>query len=137
MVCSSQRRWADDLVWDEIEWFRSLTNMKLVLKGIQCMEDAIIAYKKGVDGIVISNHGGRNCDTARPTLEVLVEVMDALRSAGYDASKFDVFIDGGVHRGGDIFKVDKWQDSPDALLLCLAPPSRHLLVTLHCHGLPR
>lgn len=79
--------------------------MKLCLKGIQCIEDALLAYKAGVDGIVISNHGGRNCDTARPSLEVLVEVMDGLRSAGYDASKFDVFIDGGIHRGSDIFKA--------------------------------
>ena len=79
--------------------------MKIVLKGVQCIEDAMLAYKAGLDGIVVSNHGGRNCDTARPTLEVLVEVIDGLRSAGYDESKFEVYIDGGIHRGGDIFKV--------------------------------
>jgi len=79
--------------------------MKLVLKGIQSAEDALLAYRAGVDGIVVSNHGGRNCDTARPSLEALVEVMDALRTAEYDPAKFEVFMDGGIHRGGDIFKA--------------------------------
>jgi len=102
---NTQRRWADDLTWEDIKFFRKLTDMKLCLKGVQCAEDALLAYKAGVDGIVVSNHGGRNCDTARPSLEVLVEVMDALRAAKYDERKFEVFMDGGIHRGGDIFKA--------------------------------
>jgi len=102
---STQRRWADDMTWDDIPFFRENTDMKICLKGIQSAEDAVLAYKAGVDGIVVSNHGGRNCDTARPSLEVLVEVMHALRAAKYDDSRFEVYLDGGVHRGGDIFKA--------------------------------
>jgi L-lactate dehydrogenase (cytochrome) len=93
------------MTWDDIPFFRENTDMKICLKGIQSAEDAVLAYKAGVDGIVVSNHGGRNCDTARPSLEVLVEVMDALRAAKYDDSRFEVYLDGGVHRGGDIFKA--------------------------------
>lgn len=81
VLCSTQRRWADDLTWEDIKFFRKLTDMKLCLKGVQCAEDALLAYKAGVDGIVVSNHGGRNCDTARPSLEVLVEVMPWAHSA--------------------------------------------------------
>ena len=83
--------------------------MPLILKGVQTGEDALLAYQYGVDGIVVSNHGGRQVDTARPTLEVLVEVMDALRSnAEYrnnNGRKFEVYIDGGIKRGTDVFKA--------------------------------
>lgn len=85
---ASKRRWADDLTWDDVPWCRSLTKMPLVLKGVQCAADALLALDNGLDGIVCSNHGGRNMDTARPALEVLIEVMAALRERGYDASKF-------------------------------------------------
>jgi isopentenyl diphosphate isomerase/L-lactate dehydrogenase-like FMN-dependent dehydrogenase/cytochrome b involved in lipid metabolism/hemoglobin-like flavoprotein/DMSO/TMAO reductase YedYZ molybdopterin-dependent catalytic subunit len=75
-----KRRWASDMTWDDIAWFRSITKMPIVLKGIQTGEDALLAYHHGVDGIVVSNHGGRQVDTARPSLECLVEVMAALRT---------------------------------------------------------
>jgi L-lactate dehydrogenase (cytochrome) len=57
---------------------------------LQCGADAVLAYEKGLDGIVVSNHGGRNMDTARPSLEALIEIMAALRAAKYDATKFEV-----------------------------------------------
>ena len=85
--------------------------MKLVASLLTCLfpsvsgADAVLAYKAGVEGIVVSNHGGRNCDTARPTLQVLYEVMEALRGIRYDKRKFDVYLDGGIKRGGDIFKA--------------------------------
>eukprot|EP00958_Prasinococcus_capsulatus_P015662 scaffold1675_cov361-Prasinococcus_capsulatus_cf.AAC.3 len=101
----SLRRWADDLTWKDIPWFRSITKMKLVLKGVQSGADAVLAYKAGVDGIVVSNHGGRNCDTSRPTLQVLYEVTQALKGIRYDRKKFDVYLDGGIKRGSDIFKA--------------------------------
>lgn len=72
----------------QVPWFRSITRQPLVLKGVQCAADALLAYDNGLDGIVCSNHGGRNMDTARPSLEVLIEVMAALRERNYDASKF-------------------------------------------------
>eukprot|EP00405_Crypthecodinium_cohnii_P022454 CAMPEP_0206465972 /NCGR_PEP_ID=MMETSP0324_2-20121206/28164_1 /ASSEMBLY_ACC=CAM_ASM_000836 /TAXON_ID=2866 /ORGANISM="Crypthecodinium cohnii, Strain Seligo" /LENGTH=511 /DNA_ID=CAMNT_0053938965 /DNA_START=70 /DNA_END=1605 /DNA_ORIENTATION=+ len=93
------------LVWEDIAWFRSITKMKILLKGVQCGEDVVLAYKAGVDGVVLSNHGGRQLDTSRSGIEILPEAMDALRAAGYDKEKFSVFIDGGIRRGADIFKA--------------------------------
>lgn len=49
--------------WDILTWIRRITNLPLVIKGIQCVEDAVIAHKHGVQGIVLSNHGGRSQDT--------------------------------------------------------------------------
>ena len=51
------------LTWDHVAWIRSITKLPLVLKGIQSVEDAVIAYEHGVEGIVLSNHGGRSQDT--------------------------------------------------------------------------
>merc|ERR1712151_623573 len=76
-----------------------------LLKGVQCGEDAVQAYKNGLDGCVLSNHGGRQLDTCRPGIEVLPEVMDALRAAGAKKGDFNVFVDGGIRRGADIFKA--------------------------------
>lgn len=51
------------LCWDHIAWIRAITKLPLVLKGIQSVEDAVLAYEHGVEGIVLSNHGGRSQDT--------------------------------------------------------------------------
>lgn len=64
--------------------------MPLVLKGVQSGADAVMAYDNGLNGIVVSNHGGRNMDTARPALEALIEIMAALRAHNFDPSKFEV-----------------------------------------------
>merc|ERR1712039_321591 len=79
--------------------------MKILLKGVQCGEDAVQAYKMGLDGCVLSNHGGRQLDTCRPGIEVLPEVMEALKEAGATKEAFSVFVDGGIRRGADIFKA--------------------------------
>mmetsp|Transcript_8360 Transcript_8360/g.12544 ORF Transcript_8360/g.12544 Transcript_8360/m.12544 type:complete len:483 (+) Transcript_8360:396-1844(+) len=92
------------LNWSDIAEFRKLTNMKIVIKGIQCAEDAVLAYKHGAEGIVVSNHGGRQLDYSRSAIETLPEVMDALKKVGAD-KKMEVFIDGGIRRGTDIFKA--------------------------------
>ena len=73
--------------------------MKLVLKGIETHEDARLAREHGVDGIIVSNHGGRALDTGRGTIDVLAEVVDA---AGHG---MPVMLDGGVRRGTDVFKA--------------------------------
>lgn len=52
-----------DADWEIIDWLRSVTKLPIVVKGIQCVEDAVLAYKHKVDGIVLSNHGGRSQDT--------------------------------------------------------------------------
>jgi L-lactate dehydrogenase (cytochrome) len=92
------------LCWADITWLRSVTKMPLVLKGIQCGEDAVLAAKHGVQGIVLSNHGGRQLDTARSGIEILPEVVAHLRKAGL-LNKLEIYVDGGVKRGSDIFKA--------------------------------
>lgn len=87
------------LNWKDIEWLRSVTKLPVILKGIACKEDAELAVKNGADGIVVSNHGGRQLDTCRPTIEVLPEVSDAV------SGKTVIMIDGGVRRGTDVIKA--------------------------------
>jgi isopentenyl diphosphate isomerase/L-lactate dehydrogenase-like FMN-dependent dehydrogenase len=75
-----------------------------VLKGIQTGEDAVMAAQSGASAVILSNHGGRNCDTSRSGIEVLPEVIEQLKEEGL-RDKVEVWIDGGVRRGTDIFKV--------------------------------
>ncbi|KAI0628939.1 glyoxylate dehydrogenase [Trametes polyzona] len=94
------------LSWKDIPWFRSITKMPIILKGIATAEDAILAYEAGVQGIVLSNHGGRQLDTARSGIEVLVEVTAALRRRGYwPDPRFEIYVDGGVRRASDVLKA--------------------------------
>ncbi|CAL5875300.1 uncharacterized protein PFLUO_LOCUS9605 [Penicillium psychrofluorescens] len=92
------------LSWKDIPWFRSITRMPIVLKGVQSVEDVLRAVEAGVDGVVLSNHGGRQLDTARSGIEVLAEVMPALRERGWE-KRLEVFVDGGVRRATDILKA--------------------------------
>jgi 4-hydroxymandelate oxidase len=85
--------------WNFVKRLKDATQMKLVLKGIVTREDAQIALEHGVDGIVVSNHGGRAEDTLRPTIESLAEVAAAVNG------RIPVLVDGGVRRGTDIFKA--------------------------------
>merc|ERR1711976_986606 len=93
------------LSWKDMPWFKSITNMPIILKGIQTGEDAIRAYEMGMDGMVVSNHGGRQLDFARSGIEMLEECMDALNEIGADLDKFTVLVDGGFRRGSDLFKA--------------------------------
>merc|ERR1719333_1122896 len=93
------------LNWNDLPFFRSITNMPIILKGVQTGEDAVRSYEAGMDGIVVSNHGGRQLDYARSGIEMLVEIMDALHSINADLDKFTVLVDGGFHRGSDLFKA--------------------------------
>ena len=93
------------LSWSDIEWFKTITKMPLVLKGVQCWEDAVMAAEAGLAGVVLSNHGGRQLDFARSGIEILVETMAALRQRGLLKNGFEVHIDGGVRRAGDIIKA--------------------------------
>ncbi|EPS26388.1 hypothetical protein PDE_01324 [Penicillium oxalicum 114-2] len=92
------------LSWKDIPWFKSITKMPIVLKGVQCVEDVLRAVEAGVDGVVLSNHGGRQLETARSGIEVLAEVMPALRERGWD-KRIEVYVDGGVRRATDILKA--------------------------------
>jgi L-lactate dehydrogenase (cytochrome) len=89
--------------WDDIAWLRKATKLPLFLKGVQSAEDAVLSFRAGVQGIVCSNHGGRQLDTARSGVEILAEVVPALRAAGAPPS-FHVLVDGGVRRASDILK---------------------------------
>jgi (S)-2-hydroxy-acid oxidase len=87
------------LDWDYVKRLKDTTTMKLILKGIVTREDAQLAVEHGVDGIIVSNHGGRAEETLRSTIECLPEVLDGC------ARKIPVLVDGGFRRGTDIFKA--------------------------------
>jgi isopentenyl diphosphate isomerase/L-lactate dehydrogenase-like FMN-dependent dehydrogenase len=89
----------DAQAWDEIEWIRKAWDGPLVVKAIMCREDAEIAADVGADGIVVSNHGGRQCDSLPATIDVLPEIVDAV------GSRVDVLMDSGVRRGTDVVKA--------------------------------
>jgi L-lactate dehydrogenase (cytochrome) len=92
------------LSWKDIPWFQSITKMPIILKGIQRIEDVLKAIDIGVQGVVLSNHGGRQLDFARSGIEVLAETMPVLRKMGLE-HKIEIFVDGGVRRGTDIIKA--------------------------------
>lgn len=92
------------LSWKDIRWFQSITKMPIVLKGIQRVEDVLKAIEIGVQGVVLSNHGGRQLEFARSGIEVLAEVMPVLRERGLE-SRIEIYIDGGIRRGSDILKA--------------------------------
>ncbi|TAQ91013.1 hypothetical protein B7494_g604 [Chlorociboria aeruginascens] len=75
---------------------------KIVLKGVQSVEDVKIAVEEGIDGVVLSNHGGRNLDTSPPSLLVLLELRRHYPEA---FNKMEVYVDGGIRRGTDILKA--------------------------------
>ncbi|NKB39314.1 MAG: alpha-hydroxy-acid oxidizing protein [Gammaproteobacteria bacterium] len=85
--------------WDFVKRLKDETNMKLVLKGIVTWEDAELCLKNGIDGIVVSNHGGRAEESGRGTIDSLAEIMPII------GNKIPVLIDGGVRRGTDVFKA--------------------------------
>ena len=85
--------------WDYVKRLRDTVTVKLLIKGIVTREDAQLAVEHGVDGLMVSNHGGRGEETLRPTIECLPEVLDGV------AGKVPVILDGGIRRGTDIFKA--------------------------------
>ncbi|KAJ5935054.1 hypothetical protein N7466_004601 [Penicillium verhagenii] len=89
--------------WSILSWLRDLTNLPVVIKGIQCVEDAVLAYEHGVQGIVLSNHGGRSQDTAQSPLLTLLEIRKF--APHLIKSEMQIFIDGGIRRGTDVLKA--------------------------------
>ncbi|KAI8716148.1 hypothetical protein NCS52_00907800 [Fusarium sp. LHS14.1] len=92
------------LAWEDIPWFQSITKMPIVIKGVQRVEDVLTAVRYGVNGVILSNHGGRQLEYAEAPIEVLAEVMPILRERGLD-QKIEVYMDGGVRRGTDVLKA--------------------------------
>jgi len=89
----------DNLTWNDLEWLRSHTRLPVLVKGISRGDDAQRALDCGVAGIIVSNHGGRQLDTARATIHALPEVVEAV------AGRAEVLMDGGIRRGTDILKA--------------------------------
>jgi isopentenyl diphosphate isomerase/L-lactate dehydrogenase-like FMN-dependent dehydrogenase len=87
------------ITWEFVDRLRKLVTVKLFIKGIETKQDAHLAIEHGVDGIVVSNHGGRSTETLRPTIQALPEVVTEV------AGRIPVFVDGGVRRGTDVFKA--------------------------------
>jgi isopentenyl diphosphate isomerase/L-lactate dehydrogenase-like FMN-dependent dehydrogenase len=85
--------------WSIVNWIRERCSMKLILKGIVTAEDAHLAVEHGVDGVVVSNHGGRQEESDRSAIECLPEVAEAIDDKG------TVLFDGGIRRGSDVFKA--------------------------------
>jgi (S)-2-hydroxy-acid oxidase len=85
--------------WDFVKRLRDTVTVKFLIKGIVTREDAQLALEHGVDGLMVSNHGGRAEETLRPTIESLPEVLGGV------GGKVPVIVDGGVRRGTDVFKA--------------------------------
>ncbi|PYH47116.1 uncharacterized protein BP01DRAFT_411171 [Aspergillus saccharolyticus JOP 1030-1] len=90
------------LNWQDIAWLRAITHLPLLIKGIQRAEDARLAMQFGLDGIVVSNHGGRAADTAPPSILTLLELR---RDCPEVFEQMTVLVDGGFRRGSDVLKA--------------------------------
>ena len=100
----SFQAWVHDLIdstltWDAVAWLRSATRLPVVLKGILTAEDARRAADAGVNGVIVSNHGGRQLDGVVPSATALPEVVEGV------AGRAEVLMDGGVRRGTDVLKA--------------------------------
>ncbi|CAF1294725.1 unnamed protein product [Rotaria sordida] len=98
------RPYDSSLSWRDLEWIRSITRLPLIIKGILHPDDAREAVRHGVQGIVVSNHGGRQLDTSQSTIEALSDIIRVVRSEEKNY-EMDVYVDGGIRRGTDILKA--------------------------------
>jgi 4-hydroxymandelate oxidase len=87
------------VTWKDLEWLRRVCSLPIVLKGVVRADDAARAVEHGVDGLIVSNHGGRQLDTTVPAIRALPEVSDAVHG------RIPVLVDGGVRRGTDVLKA--------------------------------
>ncbi len=87
------------LSWKDLAWFKSITKLPVLVKGILRADDAERAIEYGADGIIVSNHGGRQLDTTIPTIYALPEVVEAV------GGRVEIFVDGGIRRGTDVLKA--------------------------------
>ncbi len=98
------REWVDaqfdpSVTWEDIAWVREHWDGRLVVKGVLDPEDARRAVDVGVDGVVVSNHGGRQLDSVPSTVRALPDVVDAV------GDRAEVLVDGGVRTGLDVVKM--------------------------------
>lgn len=88
-----------NLDWDDLAWMREHWRGRLYIKGVLRADDAVRAIELGLDGVVVSNHGGRQLDSAPPTLAMLPAIADQLAGRG------EILLDGGIRRGTDVLKA--------------------------------
>ncbi|XP_077997393.1 2-Hydroxyacid oxidase 2-like [Glandiceps talaboti] len=88
-----------DSNWEDIAWLRTITKLPIVLKGILTVEDAVLAAEYGVQGIIVSNHGGRQLDGVPATIDVLADIVQAV------GDMLEVYVDGGIRQGTDVLKA--------------------------------
>jgi 4-hydroxymandelate oxidase len=88
-----------ELSWEHLDWLRSITPLPILLKGVLHPEDARLAVAHGVDGLLVSNHGGRQLDTVPATIQALPEIVAAVRG------RIPIVLDGGIRRGTDVIKA--------------------------------
>ncbi|MBI1280968.1 MAG: alpha-hydroxy-acid oxidizing protein [Anaerolineaceae bacterium] len=89
----------DNLRWSDVSWLKSITRLPVLVKGVLRGDDARLAIERGADGIIVSNHGGRQLDGALATIDALPDVVQAVDGV------VDVLIDGGIRRGTDVLKA--------------------------------
>jgi len=87
------------VTWKDLEWIREIWKGPIVIKGVHTGDDARRAVDEGAAAVVVSNHGGRQLDGVRATIQMLPEVIDAV------AGRTEVLVDGGIRRGGDVAKA--------------------------------
>ncbi|NXN98655.1 HAOX2 oxidase, partial [Rhinopomastus cyanomelas] len=87
------------VTWNDIYWLQSLTHLPIIIKGILTKEDAELAVRHGVQGIIVSNHGGRQLDGVPATIDALAEVVEAAQG------RVEVYLDGGIRKGSDVLKA--------------------------------
>ena len=87
------------LSWKDLEWIQRAASVPILLKGVLHPDDAELAVKSGAAGIMVSNHGGRNLDTALATIDALPPIVDKV------AGRIPVIVDGGIRRGTDVLKA--------------------------------
>lgn len=98
---NTEQLFEQNMTWDDVRWLKreGCPNLPLVIKGIMTGEDAELAIEAGADGVMVSNHGGRQLDGALSSIDVLPEVVQAV------AGRVPVLLDGGIRRGTDVLKA--------------------------------
>jgi 4-hydroxymandelate oxidase len=89
----------DSLTWQSFDWLKTVTSLPVLIKGVLTAEDAALVLAHGADGLIVSNHGGRQLDGAIATIDALPEVVQAA------SGRIPVLMDGGIRRGTDVFKA--------------------------------
>ncbi|XP_023806427.1 hydroxyacid oxidase 2 isoform X2 [Oryzias latipes] len=85
--------------WKDVSWLQSITRLPVIIKGILTKEDAELAVEHGVQGVIVSNHGGRQLDGGPASIDALSEIVDAVQG------RIEVYVDGGIRTGSDVLKA--------------------------------